>query len=163
MISNFSKESQLQRPKRPSIKSLDRILSKVVRTLAFDDVLGYSPCWICNKEGSQAAHIFSKKAYPKSRYDFINNIRWTCFICHKGGKHSMHEDPEAFRGWFDNKFGIGSMDKLKEIVTINEATSQKLDPLMVKFLLQSILNNNDFMKAQRDLIKNWGGQKWERS
>ena len=126
---------KITRPKRPSRVTLDKLLSKVVRMLAG------GVCFICGREGSQACHIFSKKAYPKSRYDFRLNAIWGCFTCHKGGNHSMHEDPEWFRDWYDKKFGEGAMDNLKMIVSIRETTSEKLDPIMVKIELEQVLKD----------------------
>ena len=120
-------------PKKPSTRILTKLLSKVVCKLA------NGVCWICGREGTQACHIFSKKAYPKSRWDYTNNVKWGCFGCHKGSKFSMHENPEWFREWYDKKFGIGAMDRLKTLVCLAESTSGKLDLILIRLAMEEEL------------------------
>ena len=142
----FSKKNQVKKLKRPKLKALDPLLSQVVRKIAYVKKLGYAPCWMCGKPGTQAAHIFSKKAYPKSRFDVADNVKWACFSCHKGSRNSMHENPTWFQGWYENKFGLDSWTRLRMKVNLAEATTDKLDTFLVRIWLKKtleVLNGSD--------------------
>lgn len=78
-------------------RSLDRlfslwILHKQSRT-----------CQRCGKQGkTDTAHIIPKE---------VTLLRWSeenaialCPSCHKWGKHSFHQNPLSFVGWYNTKF-----------------------------------------------------------
>lgn len=57
----------------------------------------------------QAAHILSRGAYPKYKYN-LNNGLCLCYHCHM---HIAHKQPHEFTKWFDQYKGPEYYDDLK--------------------------------------------------
>jgi hypothetical protein len=69
-------------------------------------------CEICKKAGTQAHHIFSKKAFPFLRFN-IDNLIWLCFFCHIRRVHQQAQY-ELARDALVKRVGLRTFDKLKE-------------------------------------------------
>lgn len=122
--------SKIKLPKKPSTATLTKLLRLAVR------LRDQNRCRVCGKEvegsNSQPAHLLSKKAYPGIRY-LLPNVVLACFACHKGARHSFHEDPLAMQEWVAKEFGPDYLQKLR----LTGNLTPKVDRWAVKLYLEA--------------------------
>jgi hypothetical protein len=81
-------------------------------------------CEICDKAGTQAHHMFSKKAFPYLEFN-LDNLIWLCFFCHIRRIHQQGQY-ELARDILIKRLGTARFQSLKDMAYMKYTKPMKL-------------------------------------